>query len=156
EVINRDRADPTAAALRYGVDLNEGLAPGTISNADKQPLAVNPFLTDAARQHSQWMTDNDNFTHFEVDSSGNPISGFNQPQDRDITAGFNTPGGLSGYENIAAQSQNGPVPLLDSVNKENTSLFVDGNTPGRGHRVNVMRDILTEIGVGLAVGPLTY
>src|SRR5258707_11440338 len=31
ELINRARANPAAEAARYGIDLNEGLAPGTIS-----------------------------------------------------------------------------------------------------------------------------
>ena len=42
ELINRGRADPAAEAARYGIDLNEGLSPGTISSDPKQPLAVNP------------------------------------------------------------------------------------------------------------------
>src|SRR5262245_55336620 len=41
EVINRARANPTAEAARYSIDLNEGLAPGTISAAPKRPLAFN-------------------------------------------------------------------------------------------------------------------
>src|SRR5438132_4135057 len=63
ELINRGRANPAAEASRYGIDLNEGLAPGTISTTAKQPLAINPFLTDGARQHSQWMIDTDTFAH---------------------------------------------------------------------------------------------
>jgi hypothetical protein len=39
ELINRARANPVAEASRDGIDLNEGLAPGTISAAAKQPLA---------------------------------------------------------------------------------------------------------------------
>jgi len=48
ELINRARADPAGEASRQLIDLNEGLAPGTISAAPKQPLAVNPLLTDGA------------------------------------------------------------------------------------------------------------
>src|SRR5690348_8717241 len=65
ELINRGRANPTAEATRYGTDLNEGLNPGRISATPKQPLAINPLLTDAARKHSQWMIDNDIFSHNE-------------------------------------------------------------------------------------------
>src|SRR4051812_41214133 len=57
ELINRARANPAAEAKRLGIDLNEGLASGTISSAPRQPVAVNPYLTDAARDHSQWMID---------------------------------------------------------------------------------------------------
>src|SRR3954471_13948525 len=59
ELINRARANPAAEAGKYGIDLNEGLKAGTISTAAKQPLALNPYLTDAARLHSQWMIDTD-------------------------------------------------------------------------------------------------
>ena len=40
------RANPAAEAARLGIDLNEGLTAGTISTAAKQPLAINPNLTD--------------------------------------------------------------------------------------------------------------
>src|SRR4051812_48822413 len=63
ELINRGRANPSAEAQRYGVALNEGLAAGTISTAAKQPLAVNPYLTDGARNHSGWMLDTGTFSH---------------------------------------------------------------------------------------------
>jgi hypothetical protein len=52
ELINRARANPGAEAARLGIDLNQGLAAGTISTAAKQPLAFNPLLIDAARGHS--------------------------------------------------------------------------------------------------------
>src|SRR5215212_448995 len=63
ELINRGRANPTAEATRYGIALNEGLTAGTITTTAKQPLAINPYLTDGARKHSQWMIDTDTFSH---------------------------------------------------------------------------------------------
>src|SRR5437879_1696599 len=48
ELYNQARANPDSVALRYGVSLNEGIAAGTISSAAKQPLAINPNLTDGA------------------------------------------------------------------------------------------------------------
>ena len=63
ELINRARANPAAEAARLGIDLNEGLAPGTISTAPKQPLAINPNITDAAKKHSQYQLDSDTMTH---------------------------------------------------------------------------------------------
>src|SRR5881397_193855 len=63
ELINRARSNPAAEASRFGIDLNEGLPAGTISPDAKQPLAINPYLTDSARSHSQWMIDNDVFSH---------------------------------------------------------------------------------------------
>src|SRR5688500_18814084 len=64
ELINRARANPTAEATRLGIALNEGVSAGeTISTTAKQPLAINPNITDAARKHSQWMIDTDSFSH---------------------------------------------------------------------------------------------
>src|SRR5205085_86105 len=80
ELINRARANPTAEAARYAIALNEGLPAGTISTAAKQPLAINPNLTDGARKHSQWMIDTDVFSH-----TG---SGGSQPDDRMSAAGY--------------------------------------------------------------------
>ena len=80
ELVNRGRANPTAEAARYGIDLNEGLAPGTISSDPKQPLALNLNLIDAARGHSQWMLDNDVFSHTGAGGSS--------PGDRMTAAGY--------------------------------------------------------------------
>ena len=41
EMMNRGRLDPVAEAARYGIDLNAGLEPGTISATSKQVLAPN-------------------------------------------------------------------------------------------------------------------
>src|SRR5689334_21580335 len=61
ELINRARANPSAEAARDHVDLNEGLAAGTITTATKHPLAFNPFLINSALGHSQDMLDHDFF-----------------------------------------------------------------------------------------------
>ena len=61
ELINRARLDPAAEAARFGIDLNEGLAPNTISGVSKQPLAMNETLLSVARAHSQDMIDRDYF-----------------------------------------------------------------------------------------------
>ena len=63
ELINRARLDPAAEAARFGIDLNEGLAPNTISGVSKQPLAMNETLLSVARAHSQDMIDRDYFDH---------------------------------------------------------------------------------------------
>ena len=44
ELINRARMYPAAEAARLGIALNQGLAPGTISTAPKQVLAMNDLL----------------------------------------------------------------------------------------------------------------
>jgi serralysin len=54
ELINRARLNPQAEADRsLGGNLNEGLAPGTISTKPKQPLAFDLKLEQAAQGHSQ-------------------------------------------------------------------------------------------------------
>src|SRR3954470_12637050 len=102
ELINRGRANPTAEATRYGTDLNEGLNPGRISSTPKQPLAMNPLLTDAARKHSQWMIDNDIFSHNE---------GSTDPEARMRAAGypFNLP--WTWGENIGWSGTTGSVDV---------------------------------------------
>jgi hypothetical protein len=53
ELINRARLDPVAEAARLGIDLNEGLAAGTISAAAKQPLVgLQGGLHDVAYLHT--------------------------------------------------------------------------------------------------------
>ena len=39
ELVNRARLDPAGEAARLGIDLNEGLAAGTISATPKDPYA---------------------------------------------------------------------------------------------------------------------
>ena len=84
ELINRARADPAAEAGRLGVDLNEGLASGTISASAKQPLAMNPWLTGAARDHVTWLRVNGLFQH--------EGSGGSTPTQRMVASGYQTNG----------------------------------------------------------------
>src|SRR5918997_526202 len=50
ELVNRARANPGAEASRLGIDLNQGLSAGTLSNTAKQPLAMNPLLSDSFKE----------------------------------------------------------------------------------------------------------
>jgi uncharacterized protein YkwD len=145
ELVNRARADPAGEAARFGIDLNEGLAAGTISAAPKAPLAVNPFLTDSARGHSQWMLDSDTFSHTGAGGSS--------PMQRMQAAGyvFVAPGAAG--ENIAWRGTKPSVPEpVATTAREHQDLFVDANYPGRGHRVNILSDNYKEIGAGVVAG----
>src|SRR4051812_32110808 len=73
-LINRARLDPLGEASRLGIDLNEGLAAGTISAASKQPLAFSALLHDASAEHSQSMITNDYFDHVDPTTSSTPQS----------------------------------------------------------------------------------
>src|SRR6185295_3297680 len=52
EILNRTRADPAGEAARFGIDLHEGLAPGTLTSEPREPLAVNFELNASARDHN--------------------------------------------------------------------------------------------------------
>src|SRR5437868_8195706 len=144
ELLNRARANPTGEAAMFGIDLNEGLAPGTISSAPKQPLAINPFLTDSARMHSQWMIDNQTFSHFE-----NGVG----PDTRMMNAGYVFIPSYGYGENLAFRGTTPSVPPPGpTVAQEHQDLFVDSTEPDRGHRTNMMDPAFEEVGAGVATG----
>src|SRR5688572_3810169 len=93
ELINRARANPAAEAARLGISLNEGLPSGTISTAPKQPLAINPYITDAARKHTQYQLDTDTMTHTGPGGSS--------AKDRMAAAGYVFSGSYGYSENVA-------------------------------------------------------
>ena len=63
ELVNRARLDPQAEADRYGLnDLSRGLST-TITAEAKQVLAPNDFLRQSSEDHSEWMLDNNVFSH---------------------------------------------------------------------------------------------
>ncbi|MBI3414494.1 MAG: hypothetical protein HY043_04100 [Verrucomicrobia bacterium] len=145
ELVNRARANPTAEAARFGIDLNEGITTDPLSPDPKQPLAFNAQLIAAARGHSQWMLDNDVFDHFETGGIG--------PGDRIQAAGYVLSGSWTYGENIAWQGQTGGSPPVGpTVTAEEQGLFVDEDIPGRGHRENLMRGAFREIGIGVKTG----
>lgn len=71
ELINRARANSLHEVARNQSvsDLNQGLNPGPITTDTKQPLSFNSQLINAARDHSQWMLDNDIFSHTGVNGT---------------------------------------------------------------------------------------
>ena len=96
ELLNRARLDPLAEAERYGIDLNKGMSPGTISSDAKQPLAPNDILAKAAENHSTWMLEADVFSHTGANGSS--------PTDRMRDAGYDMSRGFTTGENISASS----------------------------------------------------
>jgi len=144
EVINRARANPAAEAARLGIDLNEGLAAGTISAAAKQPLAVSPILTASARGHSQWMLNNDVFSH-----TG---SGGSNPNDRMAAAGYKFIAPWNWAENIAWRSSKRGTMTAANIDQLQEDLFVDTPIADRGHRINMLNSAVREIGAGFLSG----
>lgn len=147
ELINRARMDPTGEAKRLGISLNEGVANGDkISKAAKEVLAGNDDLIDAARDHSEWMNDNDEFSHDE---------GNKDPGDRMGDAGYVFSGNWTWGENIAARFESTNINdalATELIVQSHADLFIDKNYPGRGHRTNILSEDFQEIGVGQHVG----
>jgi len=141
ELINRARLDPAAEAARFGIDLNEGLAPNTISAVSKQPLAMNETLLSVARAHSQDMIDRDYFDH-------NTPEGVT-PFQRIADAGYSPL--TAGGENIASRSTNGAVTTALTL-MLHQDFFVDSTVAGRGHRLNTLNAAFQEVGVGQVTG----
>ena len=137
ELVNRARSNPNKEAGRYGLnDLNRGLSSGTITSAAKQPLAFNFSLIDAARDHSQWISDTNTFSHTGAGGSS--------PGDRMAAAGYNFTGAWRWGENIAWQGTTGTPNITSFVADEHESLFLSD-----GHRKNILNSGFREIGIGV-------
>jgi hypothetical protein len=141
-LINRARLDPAGEAARDGIDLNEGLAPGTISSASKQPLAWNASLFTAADQHSAYMLTNNYFGHQGPGESA--------PETRETAAGF--PSQSWWGENIVWQGSSAPLDATQTIISEEQALFTDTSVSGRGHRLNILNDNFQEVGVSQEFG----
>lgn len=145
ELLNRARANPAAEAALHDVDLNEGLAPGTISAAAKQPLAFNLNLIAAARAHSEDMLARDYFAHENPDG--------HTPGFRMSASGYAFTDSWGWGENLAYRS------LLASINatavQMHADLFIDAGISGRGHRINLLDAAFKEVGVGVSNGIYT-
>lgn len=142
ELINRARLDPAGEAARYGIDLNQGLAAGTIAATPKQVLAFNPLLNDAADQHSQWMLDSDTFSHTGAGGS--------TPGDRMTAAGYAFTGSWTWGENIAWSGSTGGISGDAAVVDHHMNLFLSP-----GHRVNILGTSFREAGLGCLTGSFT-
>lgn len=147
ELINRGRLAPADEAARYGVDLNEGLPAETITTDPKQPLAFNPFLTDAARNHSQWMLDQDTFDH-----TGD---GGSTPSERMAEAGYVFSGSYGSGENIGFVATTGEQDQVLAVGEVHGALYRDVDYPDRGHRVSQLNPVFKEVGSGVRFGVYT-
>ena len=139
QLINRARANPKAEASRLGIDLNQGLARGSISTAAKPPLSFHPNLIKSARGHSRWMLDNDVFSHTGV---GNSDSG-----QRMAAAGYVFSGVWNRAENIGSSRTPGLIDLDLEASARHDSLFLSPD-----HRTNLCNLALKNIGLGILAG----
>ncbi len=148
ELVNRARLDPQAEADRFGIDLNKDLPPGTISPAPKAPLTFNNYLVDSSRAHSQWMIDNDIFSHIET-SGTNGFTGVTAG-DRMQTAGYVFSGTWIWGENIAWQGTTGTPDMTAYIIAQHEGLFLS-----HGHRENILNETFREMGIGQVSGVFT-
>ena len=142
EIINAQRLDPQSAADLYGVDLNEGLQNGTISRDQKQPLAFNVLLNDAAEDHSQWMLATNTFSH------GGQGSSTSNGRMRD--AGYQFTGSWASGENIGWRGTTGTLNPLSTLELKLRDLY-----NSEGHRENTFDPFYREIGLGYETGQFT-
>lgn len=145
ELVNRARANPGAEAARYSIDLNEGLAAGTIANTPRQPLALNGALHVAIQGHLQDMIDHDFFSH-----TGFNGSTFTQRIQSSGYTGYSTVG-----ENLAFMGTTATPDVEQSVHALHRDLFVDEGIAGRGHRTNMLQVTFKETGSGVRTGVYT-
>lgn len=140
EMINRTRLDPEGEAARFGIDLNEGLAAGTLDGSARQVLAPNELLQDAADAHGAWMLANNTFSHTGAGGSS--------PGDRMAAAGYDFSGRYASGENITYRGTTGTIDL-DALMEEyhHSDLFLSA-----GHRANMLHDFYSEIGVSQTEG----
>lgn len=139
ELMNRARLDPAGEAARLGIDLNAGLAPGTISVATKPALAPNNAVATAARNHSQHMINVDKFNHADI-GDGTPTS-------RMTGAGYALTGSWMTGENIAWTGTTGTADV-----NAFTLQIADNLFRSAGHRVNTLNAAFREAGTGVVEG----
>ena len=142
ELINRSRLDPLAEAARYGIDLNQGLQPGTLDGTAKQVLAANDLLNIAAEGHAQWMLNTDTFDH-----TG---QGGSSPGDRMASAGYSFTGSWTWGENISWRGTTGTPDLEGWIYTQHEGLFRSS-----GHRENLLNGTFREVGLSQEQGVFT-
>lgn len=134
ERLNDARANPAAYGAAIGLNL-AGVAPAP-------PLALNPYLTNAAQLHAQDMANRHYIDHTDPDGL--------TPLDRMRNAGFDV---ASWGESLAA----GYATPADALK----GLIIDSGVPGVGHRIQLLgmdpaSRTLTQTGVGIAFGSSAY
>jgi Ca2+-binding RTX toxin-like protein len=143
ELINQARLDPLGKAASLGIDLNQGLAPGTLTGDAKQVLAHNGTLSVAAEGHSDWMLATNTFSHA---GAGGSSAG-----DRMASAGYVFTGSWTWGENLAWYGTTGTVDLAAAADIHDSGLFLSA-----GHRVNLLADGYREIGLAQVEGQFTH
>jgi Ca2+-binding RTX toxin-like protein len=143
ELVNRARLDPAGEAARHGIALDQGLAAGTLAGTARQVLAPSALLAKAADAHSQWMLDNNVFSHTGAGGS--------TPSQRITAAGYTLGGSWTTGENLSWIGTTGTLDPDTAIVQQHGALF---RSPG--HRSNMLNATFREIGVAQVEGPFTW
>jgi hypothetical protein len=139
--LNIIRENPGGYASSLGIDLNEGLAPGTISIDPKPPLRLETLLTSMADAHSQEMLDLDFYDHVSPTTGGT--------LDRYDNSAYNY---IAYGENLGIVPSTGVLDQYYAANLMIEALFIDAGVVGRGHRTTMLNPSYRDFGVGHKIG----
>ncbi|MEO0930083.1 MAG: CAP domain-containing protein [Pseudomonadota bacterium] len=106
------------------------------------PLRFNGDLNESSEDHSDWMLENNVFSHTGIGGSTST--------DRMRDAGYPLEGSWATRENIAYVPEGGEEGLSDEVIQLHQNLM---NSPG--HRANILNPGVTDIGIGIEEGLFT-
>ncbi|MCV3271710.1 CAP domain-containing protein [Roseobacter sinensis] len=109
------------------------------TSRDLDPVELELRLNDSSEDHSQWMLEEDRFSHAGENGSS--------AGDRMEAADFAFEGSWTWGENIAYQSERGAPGLADDVENLHDSLM---NSPG--HRANILNPDFEVVGLGIETG----
>lgn len=136
ELVNRARANPQAEGARLGINLAAGLSSAEQARlVAQEPLALNQYLTIAARAHSADMAARNFFDHLNPDGQN--------PTQRAVAAGYSGSAGeniAAGYSTIDAVHK----AWLESVEHRKNVLSLWGNFDDAFH--------YDDFGPGVAMG----
>lgn len=139
--LNIIRENPEGYATSLGIDLNEGLDPGTISTDPKPPLRLEALLTTMADDHSQEMLDLDYYSH------DSPVTG--GTLDRYDASAYNY---IAYGENLGIVPSSSVIDQYYAANLMIEALFKDEGVVGRGHRTTMLNPSYRDFGVGHKIG----
>jgi serralysin len=135
----QDRAMPVADQIEQQM---LALINAERAAAGLQPLRLNSRLNASAEMHSQWMLNQDVFSH--TGANGSTATARMQ------AAGYQFSGSWMSAENIAFQSVRGAEGYSDDVIDLHTALMNSA-----GHRANILTPNFSEVGIGIEIGQFT-
>lgn len=155
ELINRARLDPLGEMKRYGIkSLNDGLSPGTLSDAAKQVLAPQAHLEKAAIGYAAWIGSPKNgVSWYDLQTVYLPYHlgpGKNTYEQRIVAGGYKR--GTDKWwfgENLTLRDYNGTT-FEKMVQTHHADWLKSA-----GHRRNMLRDDFREIGYAQEQGTVS-